>query len=62
MTEYILKAHSYAEHELCCGCFSRNFPNIFRAAILKENFLMDFPYSILLDHHLDKTVLILHKL
>ena len=46
MTECILKAHNYAEYELCCWCFSMNFPNIFRAAILKENFLMDFPYFI----------------
>ena len=26
--------------------FSRNFPKIFRAAILKENLLMDVPYFI----------------
>ena len=46
MTEHILKALNYAEYELCHWCFSRNFPEIFRTAILKENLLMDVPYFV----------------
>ena len=45
-TEHILKAHNYAEYELCCWRFSRNFLKIFGTAILKENLLMDIPYFI----------------
>ena len=46
MTEHILKALNYAEYELCHWCFSRNFPKIFRTAILKENLLLDVPYFL----------------
>ena len=46
MIEHILKALNYAEYELCHWCFSRNFPEIFRTAILKENLLMDVPYFV----------------
>ena len=45
-TESILKAHTYAKYELCHLCFSRNFPNIFRTAILKEHLPMHAPYFI----------------
>ena len=41
-----MKAHNYAEYELCCQCFSRNFPKLFRKAILKENLPIDVPYFI----------------
>ena len=45
-TERILKAHNYVEYELCRWFFSRNFPKIFRAAIIKENLPIDVPYFI----------------
>ena len=41
-----MKAHNYAEYELCCWRFSRNFLKIFGTAILKENLMMDIPYFI----------------
>ena len=44
-TKRILKAHNYAEYELSCWCFSRNFSKIFRTSI-KENLPMDVPYFI----------------
>ena len=37
----ILKAYNYAECELCCWCFTRNFLKIFRTTILKEKLSMD---------------------
>ena len=40
----MLKAHNYAEEELCHKCFSRNFLKIFRTVILREDLLMDIPY------------------
>ena len=48
MTECILKALNYADYELCHWCFSRNFPKVFRAAILKELYFIKtlFPYFI----------------
>ena len=46
MTEFILKAHNYAEYKLCCRCFSRNFSKIFRTVILKEDLPKDVPYII----------------
>ena len=46
MTEHILKALNYAEYELCHWCFSRNFPKIFRTAILKEKLPMHVSYFI----------------
>ena len=42
----ILKAHNYAEYELCHWCFPRNFMEKFRTAILKEYFLIDAPCLI----------------
>ena len=45
-TERILKAHNYAEYELCHWCFPRNFMEKFRTAILKEYFLIDAPCLI----------------
>ena len=44
MPEHILKAENFAKCEL--WCFSRNFPKIFRRAILKENLPMSVPYFI----------------
>ena len=49
-TERILKAHNYAEYELCHWCFSRNFSKIFRTSILKENIPIDVPYFIKEQH------------
>ena len=45
LPQRMLKAHNYADCELCRWCFSRNFPKIFRTAISKEN-PMDVPYFI----------------
>ena len=45
LRQLILKAHNYAEYELCRWYFSSNFPKIFRIAILKEN-LINVPYFI----------------
>ena len=39
-----MKTHKYAEYKLCLFCFSRNFPKIFRTAIIKEYLPMDVPY------------------
>ena len=45
-TEHILKAHNCAEYEHCRWCFSRNFPKIFRTAILKKTFWGMFHISL----------------
>ena len=36
MKERILKADNYAEYELCCQCFSRNFLKTFRTVFSKN--------------------------
>ena len=52
MTECILKAHNYAEYNLCRRCFSRNLPKIFRTVILKEDLPKDVPYIYIIEDHL----------
>ena len=52
MTECILKAHNYAEYNLCRRCFSRNLPKIFRTVILKEDLPKDVPYIYIIEDHI----------
>ena len=43
---HIENPYNHGEYELCCWCFSRNFPKLFRTAILKENLPINVSYFI----------------